>query len=147
MLAMQLEKRVTLEARLENLQALRDFVAQACQESGGDEAACNMLELAADEACANVVMHGYRDMEPGPIEVIFRFDGETAAVTIVDFARPFSPDDAPAPDLDSPWENRRVGGLGWHLIRQTMDGVEYAANPQGGNRLTLRKRLRAAPPA
>jgi serine/threonine-protein kinase RsbW len=69
------------------------------------------------------------------------------SVTIVDLARPFSPSQIPPPDLTSPWEERQVGGLGWHLIQEMMDEVTYHPNQQAGNRLTLRKRLPpAAPP-
>jgi anti-sigma regulatory factor (Ser/Thr protein kinase) len=45
-----------------------------------------------------------------------------------------------APDLSAGWEDRAVGGLGWHLIRRSVDEVDYGPNPGGGNRLTLVKR-------
>jgi serine/threonine-protein kinase RsbW len=137
-----MEKRIERVATLENLQALRDFVTDACRACGGDSAACDALELAVDEACTNVVVHGYDGLEPGPMELIVRCDANGAEVTIMDHGHGFSPDDIPAPDLDSPWQERQVGGLGWHIIQQMMDGVAYQADAQAGNRLVLRKRLR-----
>ena len=129
------------EARLENLEELREFVVKSCQECGADESACGALELAVDEVCANLVMHGYKDMQPGPIRLAVACDDERAEVTIVDFGHAFSPDDIPEPDITAGWEDVSVGGLGWHLIRQTMDEIEYKADSAEGNRLTLRKRL------
>jgi anti-sigma regulatory factor (Ser/Thr protein kinase) len=58
--------------------------------------------------------------------------------TLVDEAPAFDPTDAPAPDLDSPWDQRRAGGLGCHLLRQMMDEVKYARRERG-NVLTLLK--------
>jgi serine/threonine-protein kinase RsbW len=135
------EQEITREARLENLEALREFVLRACQECGADESACNALELAVDEATANLVMHGYDGLPPGEIRLIFSCDEHMAQVVIVDHGHAFSPDDVPEPDLTAGWEDVQVGGLGWHLIRQTMDEIYYQADPQAGNRLTLRRRL------
>ena len=126
---------------MEHLAALRQFVVSACRQAGGDSAACNALELAVDEACANIVAHGYAGREPGPIVVTFEpRDGE-AVVTVCDYGHAFSPDQAPPPDLFSPWQLRRVGGWGIHLMRVMVDRYEYHAGPDGGNLLTLRKRL------
>jgi hypothetical protein len=56
------------------------------------------------------------------------------------------PADAPAPDLASPLEERDPGGLGWHLVRQLVDGLEYRAAPAGGNTYTLVKQFPAPAP-
>ena len=37
----------------------------------------------------------------------------------------FDPREAPLPDLDAPLDQRQAGGLGMHLVRATMDAVEY----------------------
>jgi anti-sigma regulatory factor (Ser/Thr protein kinase) len=129
------------EARLENLRSLREFAVNACLSCGGDQDTCDVLELAVDEACTNVVLHGYADREPGPIVLTFRCEGGDAVVIIADHGQPFSPADAPSPDLESDWQERRIGGLGVYLIREMMDEVTYTSDPQAGNRLTLRKRM------
>jgi len=139
-----MEKRITTEATVANLETLRDFVGQTCQECGGEAEACSDLELAADEAATNVVLHGYKDLPPGPIELIVACEGDEVAVTIVDQGRAFSPEKVPPPDLTSPWQERSVGGLGWHFIREMMDAVEYHPGTERGNRLVLRKRVRPA---
>jgi anti-sigma regulatory factor (Ser/Thr protein kinase) len=46
------------------------------------------------------------------------------------------------------WQERAVGGLGWFLVRQMVDDIQYesSADAEGAfNRLTLVKRI-AAPP-
>jgi anti-sigma regulatory factor (Ser/Thr protein kinase) len=130
------------EARLENLGRFRDFVEQACLRAGGDAAACFDLKLAVDEACTNIVLHGYPGREAGSIELEIEQGTETMTVTIIDHGLSFCPDALPASDVTSSWQNRRAGGLGWHLIRRVTDGIEYHADEERGNRLVLVKRLK-----
>ncbi len=128
------------EARLENLGTMREFVAEACRRARADSSFCFDLKSAVDEACTNIILHGYRDREPGEIDVCFEEDEERMVVTITDRGRAFSPEDVRAPDLSSSWKERAAGGLGWHLIRKMVDEVEYRADSEQGNRLILMKR-------
>ncbi len=130
----------SVEARLENLQGIRAFIAEACRGAGADRSACRDLQLAVDEACTNIIEHGYAGAGAGSIAVTFESGGDRLAVTIVDRGRPFSPERVPPPDLTSGWRERREGGLGWHLIRHVVDEVDYRPDSVGGNRLTLVKR-------
>jgi serine/threonine-protein kinase RsbW len=117
------------------------FLEQACQEAGLDEEAAFAVRLAGEEACANIINHAYRGVAPGPISMELRCDGAQVELRIEDRAPVFAPEDAPAPDLTSDAETRRMGGLGWHLIRQMMDEVRHEPRAGGGNRLVLVKRL------
>ncbi len=131
------------EARLDNLVRFRDFVEQACLRFGVDRAACFDLKLAVDEACTNIVLHGYHGREPGPIRLEVDRGAETMTVTIIDHGRSFCPDALPEADVTSSWQERPAGGLGWHLIRRVTDGVESRADEEHGNRLVLVKRLKS----
>ena len=135
-----------LELRGEaSLATIADFVArvaEACSGCGAGEETCYAVRLAVEEVCMNVLQHGYHG-QPGPLGLRFDPDAETLTVTITDAARPFSPEDAPPADVDSDWENRRIGGLGWHLVHSMMDRVHHELTPDGGNRVTLTKRRSA----
>lgn len=130
----------SVEARVENLAAVRAFVEEACRRAGADAATCFDLKLAVDEACANIIEHGYAGRPPGSIALACESDGDGVRVTIVDSGRAFAPSELPPADVASDWETRRVGGLGWHLIRKSVDAIDYGPDPAGGNRLTLLKR-------
>jgi serine/threonine-protein kinase RsbW len=129
------------EARVESVADFRNFIEEACRRAGADESVCFDLKLVVDEACSNLVVHGYRGGRPGPIGVSFSADGDEIVVTITDRAPPFDPKDAPIPRLDAPASERRPGGLGWHLIRELVDRIDYEADEERGNRLTLVKRF------
>jgi serine/threonine-protein kinase RsbW len=45
----------------------------------------------------------------------------------------------PSPDINSPLEERQVGGLGIYLIMNLMDEVHFTFDPQDGNLLTMTK--------
>jgi anti-sigma regulatory factor (Ser/Thr protein kinase) len=130
------------EGVLDSLPGLLAFVEAACRRAGGDDEACFALKLATEEACVNIITHGYGDGGHGTIRLGFRDEDGRAVLTISDRGRAFAPDQAKAPDLEAGWEEREVGGLGLHLLRSMIDEVEYRSEPASGNTLTLVKRLR-----
>ncbi|MBY0465879.1 MAG: ATP-binding protein [Burkholderiales bacterium] len=104
------------------------------------------IRLAVEEACTNIVNHGYAGTEPGPMQLAFKLrqadDARQVIIELQDAATPFHPEDAKAPDVLSDAEDRAVGGLGWFFIQSTMDEVHYRS--EGGNNcLTLTRTLTA----
>ncbi len=128
---------ITRPATLADLPALLAFLDRTAAEGGVDDDVLFPLHLAVEEACANVIAHGYPDA-PGPLTLGVEVGSDRVAVVLTDEAPPFDPADAPPPP-GGPAESRAVGGLGWHLIREMTDEVRHEAAPGGGNRLTLVK--------
>ena len=130
-----------VEAKLENLPRLRALVEEECRAAGGDARSCGDLKLAVDEACTNVIEHGYAG-RGGTIRISAAGSLGTMTVVVEDHGLPFDPGSVAPPDLSADWENRRIGGLGWHLIRSCVDEIRYEPGVNGGgNRLTLVKKL------
>jgi len=132
---------ITRLAVAASLEDLRKYVESAGQIAGLDGEITFDLKLAADEVCSNIVEHGYKGKTAGPIGLNLEVHDREARLTITDRGRPFHPEAAPTPDLESDWETRPIGGLGWHLIQQVVDRYEYDTDPEGCNRLRLYKRL------
>jgi anti-sigma regulatory factor (Ser/Thr protein kinase) len=66
---------------------------------------------------------------------------DTEVVLVVaDDARPFDPLTLATPDIGAALEDRTIGGLGVHLVRQMMDTVSYTYEA-GHNRLRMTKHL------
>jgi serine/threonine-protein kinase RsbW len=110
---------------------------------GADAEAVGDLLMAANEATANIVMHGYQGSS-GIVEVEVTRKGEYLELRLRDQAPPFDPTTVPAPDITLPLEQRPYGGMGIHLIRGLMDKMTYRLTPQGENELVLAKRLGAS---
>jgi serine/threonine-protein kinase RsbW len=131
-------------ARLESLAAIRRFVEDGCVRAGVSPDRQGALVLAVDEACTNIIEHGYAGRDPGQISISLDAEEDGVRVRIADSGRAFDPASAEAPDLAAGWEERPIGGLGWHLIRQTVDEVRYRSD-ETGNVLTLILRPSVAP--
>jgi len=129
------------DARREHLGELLAFIDGACAHAGLDRDTTFDVRLATEEVVTNVIDHGYAGMTPGPVTVRFRREPSQVVVTVDDLARPFDPALAPHVDPSAPIEQRRIGGLGWHLVHQVMDEVRHEPRSPLGNRLTLVKRV------
>jgi anti-sigma regulatory factor (Ser/Thr protein kinase) len=136
----QKQFRTTNAAQLENLQVFRDFVDSACAECGVKAEDCFDLILATDEACTNVIQHGYAGMNPGSIILELEIGRDEAILHITDFGHPFEPRAGPPPDMDAALEDRPIGGLGLFIIYSVMDSVDYRSD-ESGNTLMLTKKL------
>ncbi len=112
-------------------------------ENGLRPSAVWQVNVALDEILSNIVGHAYRNRPDAWIDVTFALAGGSLEVTIVDDGPPFDPLALPLPDLTASIEARRPGGLGVHLVKGLMDGVEYARR-DGRNWLVLRHRLPAS---
>ncbi len=134
---------ITRAAELESLAVLRDFIDSACREHPkiGEQTLYD-LKLAVDEACTNIITHGYAGMNPGSIILAIELDDQQVEISITDFGHAFEPSEAPMPDVEAALEDRPMGGFGLYFIYQTMDEVGYETT-EDGNILTLIKRLSA----
>ncbi len=89
--------------------------------------AAMVLELAAEELVLNAMTHGRPADREGVIECSIELLDERGALRLVieDEGSPFDPTAHATPEVEAPLEDRRIGGLGVHLVR-TMAEVRYA---------------------
>ena len=126
-------------ATMDRLPEILAFTDKACEAAHACESGCYAVRLAIEEVIVNIVTYGYAGLEPGPIDLHLSWDSTRMRVEIRDEAKAFSPDDVPAPDLESDWDDRPIGGLGWHLVRNMVDELEHHYDPKDGNHYTLVK--------
>lgn len=133
--------RITRAAYPESLKDFREFLKEHCAEQAGvTEEILYDLQLAVDEACTNVITHGYADMDPGSIILNLEIDPAKIVIAITDFGHAFEPGNAPTPDVEAPIEERELGGFGLFFIQQTMDEMNYRST-EDGNTMILTKQL------
>ena len=129
------------DARVEELQAMRDLVEAAMHEFGiSNTGTIFQVLLAVDEACTNVARYAYGG-SPGTLELECSFDDPVLTILLRDHGSPFDPRNAPDPDLSAGVEDRNIGGLGVFLIREIMDNVKYSFSDENGNELVMEKRI------
>ncbi len=132
---------ITLAAELESLRQFRDFIADCCAKFQVPESTVFELKLAVDEACTNIITHGYKGMDPGSIILSFRIEPDRILVSLTDFGHVFEPAEAPKPDVEAALEDRPLGGMGLYLIYKMMDNIDYQAS-EDGNTLTFTKYIK-----
>jgi sigma-B regulation protein RsbU (phosphoserine phosphatase) len=98
------------------------------------------LNLAIEEAVVNVMNYAYPTGTKGSVDVEARHDDEWLVFVISDSGIPFDPTVAKEIDTTLSAEERNIGGLGIHLVRQIMDSISYE-RIDGRNVLTLKKKL------
>ncbi len=134
-----------MDAQLENLSAIRDFVEEIATRLQALPVAIPNVVLAVDEMVTNIIVHGYQG-RPGSIEIEVTTDRDTLIIKLRDQAPFFDPTVVPPPDLTVPFDERPPGGLGIYLTRKVMDEVHHLTTTQG-NELTLIKHQVISPSA
>ncbi|HVT03824.1 MAG TPA: ATP-binding protein, partial [Thermoanaerobaculia bacterium] len=110
-------------------------------QAGFDEAESGQLELAVDEACANVIEHAYGHDNSKKVTVRAVVDHEVLRIHVIDTGAGFDPSEVTQDDLKALAEKRKTGGLGMRLIKSLMDEVHYEIEPGKKNELRMVKKL------
>jgi serine/threonine-protein kinase RsbW len=134
-----MESKLHVPGRYDRLEQIAKFIEQAGAEAGLDETAICRCQLAVDEACTNIIEHGYEGEGLGAIDIVCEPGEGELVITIEDQAKPFDPASIPEPHLNTNLEDIQVGGLGLYFMRQVMDAVEFSTD-DGSNKLVLVKR-------
>ncbi len=124
-----------------NLVMIREFINRIAQQSGLDEKSLGQLELAVDEACANVIEHAYGHDLTKEVMVRVAFTEDEVRVSVIDTGQSFDPTGVKSLEVEELVEKRRTGGLGIRLIKTLMDEVRYDLEPGKKNELHMIKRL------
>jgi serine/threonine-protein kinase RsbW len=131
-------RELTVPGRTADLPDVLAFIEAACEEAGVLPELWFDLQLAAEEACSNVIEHAYGG-KGGDLDITFEVRERDVVLTVRDHGRPFAPEKVVAPDVSLPLTQRRIGGLGLHLMYQLMDEVQFDF-AEGSNTLVMVKR-------
>ena len=132
-----------LEATVENLRKVSEFVRDMGRQLRLTEEALFDFDLAVEEASANIVRHAYGPGQAGEILLRVETADDVVRITLTDWGLPFDAENVRPFDLDAPVETRTEGGMGLPLIHEMMDVVtrKTASAPGGPNVITLSKNV------
>lgn len=134
---------ITLSNDIEEVPQLAAFVDEVCEAVGFDMSTTMSINLAIEEAVVNVMNYAYPPNVKGYVTVLAESNDTRVKFIIIDSGKPFDPTAKTEIDTTLPAEERQIGGLGIHLVRQMMDSINYE-RVDGQNVLTLRKKLTSA---
>ncbi len=130
----------TFPGRYASLAEISEFVAQAAREAGLDSKSVYAVKLAVDEACTNIIEHGYGGESSGKIECSCDIHPDTLTIKLRDWGVAFDPDTVPEPNFNVDLEELQVRGAGLYLMRQLMDDVKFSFQESQGNLLVMVKK-------
>ena len=109
---------------LSSLPELSRFVADFLTHHGLSPSNAYDLDLILEELFTNVLKYG-----SGKDEVLVGLTRDDSMITIAvrefDAAKAYDITRAPEPDLTRPIAERKVGGLGIHMVRQLAETIRY----------------------
>ncbi len=112
-------------ARIEHLRELVAFVDKCAKTHGIDSERCLKIGLATEEILVNIFDYAYQGGE-GDVRVRCGADQRGwFAAEFEDTGIPFDMLASDEPDTTADISERRIGGLGIHLVRKLMDEVAY----------------------
>ena len=134
---------ITLPNDVQDVPRLAEFVDSVCEEVGFDMTTTMQMNLAIEEAVVNVMNYAYPPGQSGEVNIEAMVNDVRLKVVISDQGLPFDPTAKGEVDTTLSAEDRPIGGLGIHLVRQLMDTINYE-RVDGRNILTLRKLLKTS---
>ena len=139
-LDVRLARNLMLQNDVSQVPQLAQFVDEICEAVGLDAATTMKMNLAIEEAVVNVMRYAYLQDTIGDINIEAQANDVRLKFVITDTGMPFDPTAMKEVDTSLSLEERSIGGLGIHLVRQIMDSINYE-RVNGTNVLTLRKKL------
>lgn len=127
-------------AKTEQLESVIEWLTEQLESSQCPMKCSTQIQIAVEEIFVNVANYAYPDAE-GDVTISMDFNQAQSVVSIKvsDHGIPYNPLEHGEPDITLPPEQRNIGGLGIHMVRKTMDDVQYCRS-ENQNNLTIFKK-------
>ena len=119
---------LTILSQTELLNDVREFVSNHARKHGFADDDVNKISIAVDEACTNIIKHGYNFSTKEKIEIHINRKESEFEIVITDTGKQFDPKEISTPDMKEYLSQFRRGGLGVYLMKRIMDKVEFTVH-------------------
>lgn len=110
-----------LSSASETLQEVAEFF----QTHAVDSILGDQIILILDELVTNCINYGQKPGNEFSIFLDIHLTKKEVEIILRDNGVPFDPTDIKEPDIETPIEDRKIGGLGIHLVRKLSDTFAY----------------------
>ena len=134
-------KELVIEADRNNLWEVQSFIDEQLEEAGCPMPTQIEIDLAVEELFVNIASYAYGQGEGVvAVRVTVHEDPLSVEITFIDNGVQYDPLAKEDPDVTLSAKERKKGGLGIFMVKNTMDNVSYEYK-DGKNILTIKKNL------
>lgn len=127
-----------------NLKQIRSFVSDVLSKYRLSEPEANLIVLAIDEVCTNMIVHSHQCNPEESLEVVINRKKDGFLFEIRDKGELFDILQYQEPDIKQVVRENRRGSMGLILVKKIMDRIECTTNHKGDNVCRLFKQTSAA---
>ncbi len=117
-------KELKVEARVENLPQVLEFIDTELENSGCDMKNQMKIDMAVEELFVNIAHYAYRE-NVGDAWIRYFVENDCAGISLIDNGVHYDPLAKDDPDVTLSAEERQIGGLGIYMVKNSMDDVRY----------------------
>ena len=115
----------SIKSNFNELQGLTKTILDFCESYAYDAEFIGDIRLVFEEIIVNIIKHGYDDLPDGPINLAIDMESEQWTMTVEDEGNPFNPLDFQPMNVEKSFDEKDIGGLGVHMIREMVELIEY----------------------
>lgn len=131
-------KEFLIDAKIENLDVVQSFIEEELEAAECPLKLMTQISIAVEEIFVNIAHYAYCP-EVGGVVIRIRV-GDDITIEFEDKGKPFNPLENDDPDITVGAEEREIGGLGFFMVKNIMDNVDYK-HESGKNILTISKKM------
>ena len=135
-----MSKNILINNNLSEIERLSKAVAEFGKKNNLSSEVIYDVRLALEEVVSNIISYGFEDNYEHQISIEMNLQGETLTMKIKDDGKPFNPLEVKSTNLEKPFDEREIGGMGIHIVRKLTDKILYKRE-KGNNVLQLTKYL------
>jgi serine/threonine-protein kinase RsbW len=114
----------TVSCEKSSLKVVREFVAGTLQQHQISDSEINMIVVAIDEVCANLIIHSHHCNKEEHIEIRIIEKAKGFMFEIRDQGETFNISDYSVPSMEKIIKTKSSGGIGLILVTRIMDSIQ-----------------------
>lgn len=134
-------KELVIAADRNNLLKVQSFIDEQLEDAGCPMLTQIAIDVAVEEIFVNIASYAYdKEIGVAVVQVEMLDDPLSVEITFIDKGKQYNPLANPDPDTTLAAKERKKGGLGIYMVKNSMDDMRYEYR-DGKNILTIKKNL------
>jgi serine/threonine-protein kinase RsbW len=120
-----IQKKIIIKNDTSEIKRINLIVREYLKDLNPDHEILFQIELALEEIVVNIINYAFPENGTYEIEISISYDKPYFIIEVTDKGKAFNPLESEAPDFTAKLEERKIGGLGIHLVKSFMDKIIY----------------------